>query len=117
MAKPTTGGSSARKSPWNDRSEGWTDVVYCVQAIHLNGKKGPIKIGLSNSAGVNQRIRVLQASNYEKLVLLGIIRGDYDLEVSIQGSMKAHRIKGDWYAWNEQTEEIIKKTFACKTDK
>jgi hypothetical protein len=87
-------------------------VVYCVQIIHADGSKGPIKIGLSNSTGVKARLRTLQASCYEEFIVIGIVRGDFDYEVEIQRSLEAQRIRGEWYAWCEETEKIIKQIFA-----
>ncbi len=55
-----------------------------------------IKIGYS-SKKPEQRLSDLQTGNPHKLILIGIIPGTPDDELSFHGKFAQHRLEGEWF--------------------
>ena len=68
-------------------------VVYFIQ--RENG--GDIKIGYTND--IERRLKTLQTGNADRLVVLGLIRGDQALEASLHRKFAIHRVRkdGEWF--------------------
>lgn len=72
---------------------GRVSVVYFLRA----GEAGPIKIGVSTTAGVQQRIATLQSGNPEPLRLLKMIPGDTKDEATLHRDLAEYRMSGEWF--------------------
>jgi len=68
--------------------------VYFIEATKPD-KRGPIKIGYSKNPAA--RLKSLQVSTADTLVLLGTLPGDQTLEARLHNQLKAHRISGEWF--------------------
>ena len=57
------------------------------------------KIGYSDNS--YERLKQLQTSNPNKLIIVSIIEGDIDLEQSIHNKFKNYHIKREWFYFSE----------------
>jgi hypothetical protein len=65
--------------------------VYFIQA----GDSGPIKIG--TAMDTLKRLKQLQTSSAEALVVLGHREGDEELEEALHERFAEHRLRGEWF--------------------
>ena len=72
--------------------------VYFVQG----DKGGPIKIGYTDN--VEQRMKLMQTGNPEKLILLHLTRGGKILEEQLHIRFSSYHYRGEWF---EPAKEIL----------
>lgn len=77
--------------------------VYVIQA---GGKDGPVKIGWSTESPAWRR-DVLQIGNHLELKILTTISAKRSLERELHAELKAHRIRGEWFTFNEAVRAAI----------
>lgn len=70
-----------------------TPVVYFIRS----GEDGPIKIGLSSTNKVEQRVGELQVGSASRLRLIGFVSGDRDSEQFLHRCFAALGIGGEWF--------------------
>jgi hypothetical protein len=66
-------------------------MIYFIQAA----SGGPIKIGVSDNPEV--RLKDLQCSHHERLVLRRVMEGGAALERELHARFADHRIRGEWF--------------------
>lgn len=82
---------------------GYNDpVVYFIQAEG----GGDIKIGVSKN--VNERLKQLQISNSEKLIITNILPGGYEKEKELHEKFKGINKGGEWFKATHMLAEISK---------
>lgn len=69
--------------------------VYFIRA----GEDGPVKIGKSVDA--ESRLRALQTSHYETLILMRVVKGDCLVESWYHKKYEDKRIRGEWFSFDE----------------
>jgi Meiotically up-regulated gene 113 len=80
--------------------------IYIIQIILSGGRRGPIKIGISQDP--EQRLHDLQKSNPYTLVLFGFFQvGSFaaarTLEASVHAALAAFRLSGEWFSVSPDT--------------
>jgi hypothetical protein len=78
------------------------DVVYLVQAQ----SGGPVKIGHSTFASVKKRLKSLQCSHHEELVIRALFDGTTWLESALHELFWANRIRGEWFTVSPLMREL-----------
>ena len=69
------------------------------------GSNGPIKIGFTRDPG--QRLRQLQTSTPEQLIMVECVRGTRDLERGLHDVFSDMRLSGEWFLVNEDLLELL----------
>ena len=67
-------------------------MIYFIKATVSQA----IKIGYS--ANPEKRLSELQTGNPDKLLLLGTIRGNVDVEAQLHAQFVQHRLEGEWFS-------------------
>jgi hypothetical protein len=81
-----------------------TEYVYFIQ---IDGE-GAIKIGVSNNP--LSRLETLQTGSHQRMTLLGILPGGYDVESQIHAQFAKSRIRGEWFTASPELIDFIHKT-------
>lgn len=73
------------------------------------GEGRPFKVGRTYQ--IENRLNNLQSGNHEELhILVGIETDDpVGVEFHIQSLFAAHRIRGEWYDWNDDLPPLLEK--------
>lgn len=79
-------------------------TIYFVQAH--DGE--PVKIGFSRD--VKRRINAIQKSNGSRLVTLGLMDGDLDVEKTIHTKFANLRLHGEWFLPGQELLNFIEST-------
>jgi CTP:phosphocholine cytidylyltransferase-like protein len=77
------------------------DIIYFI----LDTNSNAVKIGYSTLNNLKKRIIQLQIGSPNELKILGVIYGDRQTENQIHEHFSQYRIRGEWFAYND---EIIK---------
>lgn len=77
-------------------------VVYFLQA----GPTGLVKIGTSTN--ISTRVKELQKCSAEKLIILGFLRGSYELESKWHLRFQSLRVQGEWFKPDQKLLGTIK---------
>lgn len=75
-------------------------AVYFIRAGH----SGPVKIGTADDP--ERRLRHLQTAHYETLRIIRTLDGGVDVESWLHKRYKKHRIRGEWFDYQESMESI-----------
>ena len=67
--------------------------------------KDVVKIGVSKSP--KKRLKQLQTSNSNKLVLLGYIDGEKEQEKYLHNLFSKHKLSGEWFILNDEIIDYI----------
>lgn len=76
-----------------------TGKVYFVSA------PGRIKIGFTTQPEV--RLAHLQATDMERLEVIGTIDGSRSDETALHDKLESHRLRGEWFSDNEEVRAVI----------
>lgn len=77
--------------------------VYFIQA----GDHGPVKVGLSTTGGLTDRLRTLQIGNAETLAVRRVVIGDEPLERLLHGHFAELRIRGEWFSYEGELADSL----------
>jgi hypothetical protein len=80
-----------------------------------NGAKGPIKIGITSN--VQRRLIQAQTFNYQPITLLGYVLGTQSLETALLNRFSAYRIRGEWFAFNDELYNLARGIFDVEYEK
>jgi Meiotically up-regulated gene 113 len=80
-------------------------VIYFIQADQV----GHVKIGFTEEADAQVRLRVLQVGSPVKLTLLGTMPGDMTVELELHRRSAAYRVHGEWFKPAMELMELISK--------
>lgn len=75
-------------------------TVYFIRV----GEEGPVKIG--HAADVTARLGSLQVGHHERLYLLRALDGGAEIESWFHKQFAADHIRGEWYNYRPEMEEI-----------
>jgi hypothetical protein len=100
--------ASARAHTLRTEQNRGDSVVYFIRS----GESGPIKIGLSSTSKVEQRVSELQTGSPERLRLLGFVNGDRDAEQFLHRCFASLGIGGEWFKPDPSLVSFIATTLA-----
>lgn len=78
-------------------------MIYFIQSPDKS-----IKIGFTNK-DPNARLKSLQTGSHYKLILLGVIPGNRNLEIKLHNRFKNSHIRGEWYKSSDRLIKFINK--------
>lgn len=79
-------------------------MIYFIRGAPIDA----VKIGFTQSAeSARGRLECLQTGFPYELRLLALLHGSRTIENSIHRCLARHRLKGEWFAWNEDVQRFM----------
>ncbi len=81
------------------------DEPTCYVYFILNKRRSVVKVGRSSNP--YKRLRALQTSNADPLMLLCAIEGPPQLEKTLHGIFDSYRLSGEWFRYDGELKEYV----------